>query len=322
MLKNTFLFTLVAILCVVAPLWPPTAATKSYLVLVNELTFKNSGLALSYNEMVINAAIEAETIFNVPLDIRSVNTLQPDALKPFLGRYDLIIAVGDDVGGQLARTVAAYPTQKAALINYDGPPPPPNACAFQFNGAQGAYLAGFIAARVAPKDKPLGFIGGMPFPKVQKMRQAFAAGAKRANPTVTLREVYVNNFFDIPAGKAAAEKLYDEGVAVIFHAAGQSGHGVIEAAAEKKRLVIGMDADQYALAPQNVLTSVVINLPDSMLKAVQFMEEDAFPEGAVIVMDLKSLGVHLGNTANVPPKVLKEAQTLANDIINGKVTMP
>lgn len=321
MFKKTLLLVLCLTVCAVTPLAAVSGHAKSYLLALTRQGFQNSGASLNYNQLAIDAAVQAESDLGVKIDIKGIDTMQSDAFRPYLGRYDLIIAVGGDVGGLLAQAVANYPTQKAALVDYDGQLLPFNACAFRFDSAEAAFLAGFIAASVAKKDQPLGFIGGLPFPQVQNMRQAFAAGAKRANPKVTMREVYVNDFFDAPAGKAAAEKLYDEGAAVIFHAAGLSGHGVIDAAVEKQRWVIGMVADQYPLAPRNMLTSVVLDLGGAIYQAVQLMEANAFPAGATIPMNLKSLGVHLGNTDNVPPGVMKQVRALANDIINNKVAV-
>ena len=44
---------------------------------------------------------------------------------------------------------------------------------------------------------------------------------------------------------------------MIYHAAGGSGTGVIEAAKEADKWVIGVDRDQAYLAPEHVLTSAL-----------------------------------------------------------------
>lgn len=64
--------------------------------------------------------------------------------------------------------------------------------------------------------------------------------------------------FGHPAhGKRVAEQLFRDGADIVCHVAGQSGLGVLQAAAKPGRLAIGVDTDQDGVVPAHVLVSVV-----------------------------------------------------------------
>ena len=84
----------------------------------------------------------------------------------------------------------------------------------------------------------VGFIGAVQIPLLQKFEAGYVAGARHANPGVALQVAYLSQppdysgFGDPPHGREAALGMYENGVDVIFAAAGGSGSGVHEAAAE------------------------------------------------------------------------------------------
>ncbi len=59
---------------------------------------------------------------------------------------------------------------------------------------------------------------------------------------------------------AAGKKMYSDGCDIVFACAGNAGHGVIEAAPDADKMILGVDTDQYDLAPENMLTSVMKNV--------------------------------------------------------------
>ena len=77
----------------------------------------------------------------------------------------------------------------------------------------------------------------------------YCAGALDANPDVKILQNNANSFGDTAAGKTAANNMIADGADVIFHAAGATGLGVIDACKEAGIWAIGVDSDQSVVAP-------------------------------------------------------------------------
>lgn len=299
-----------------------TAMAKSYLIVVSEPTLKASDYTYNYNALAVGSAQKIEQTFtNAKTEVIGIAVNQPNVLEPFLqDGYDLIIMIGNDISLKGRNIALDYPEQKFAFIDFGEAVLPDNACAYQFDGAEAAFLAGFIAANMTDRNK-LGFVGGLLYPQVQKMGKAFALGARHHNPDMRVEAIYVNDFFDIVGGRLCADQLYSEDIEIIFHAAGLSGHGVIESAREHNRWVIGVDADQYPLAPENVLTSVIIDIEMAILAACYYVDSDTFEGGQRVIMNLANGGVRLGDTSNVPPEILEQLQTVRQSIVDGDIVI-
>lgn len=111
---------------------------------------------------------------------------------------------------------------------------------------------------------------------------------------------------------------------IVFHAAGNVGNGVIAAAGEKDKWVIGVDRDQYDLDPDHVLTSAVKRVG----KAIQIVTEK--------VMNGEDLGgttqefttadgcVGIAPTSdkNVPADILEKTAAIEEKIISGEIVVP
>ncbi len=59
----------------------------------------------------------------------------------------------------------------------------------------------------------------------------------------------------------------------VFACAGNAGNGVIEAAQDADKMVIGVDKDQYDLAPENMLTSVMKNVDQAVIEVSTMASE-------------------------------------------------
>jgi basic membrane protein A len=72
-------------------------------------------------------------------------------------------------------------------------------------------------------------------------------------------------------GGELAKSQFDRGADVVYHAAGGTGIGVLQAAADAGKLGIGVDSNQNGLHPGKVLTS--------MLKRVDVATYNVFKAG-------------------------------------------
>jgi len=165
----------------------------------------------------------------------------------------------------------------------------PNVQSIVFDEHTGSFLVGALAALKSQTGK-LGFVGGMDVPLIHKFYCGYAQGAKAINPAVELIENYTGTtpaaWNDPVTAGELAKAAYDSGADVVYAAAGGSGLGVLQAAADEKKLAIGVDSNQNYLQPGFVLTS--------MLKRVDVAVSTAFKEAgddATFKPGLTSMGL-------------------------------
>ena len=136
----------------------------------------------------------------------------------------------------------------------------PNLRQYSFKEHEGSYLVG-VAAAMKSRSGIVGFVGGMDSPLIRKFACGYVQGAKSVRPDiVVLRDMTGATpaaWNDPAKGGELARSQIDRGADVVYHAAGATGLGVIEAAADAGKLAIGVDTNQNHLAPGKVLTSMV-----------------------------------------------------------------
>jgi basic membrane protein A len=201
----------------------------------------------------------------------------------------------------------------------------PNVQTVVFREHEGSFLAGALAG-LATKSGKVGFVGGMELAIIKKFEAGYMAGIKTVNPQAAdqAKRVYTGSFDNSSAGKRAGLDLYNQGVDIVFHAAGADGLGVIQAAKEQNKLAIGVDSDQAHLAPQNVLTSMVKQVDYAIYTAVKSVVDNTFQAGDR-VLGLKENGVGLAPvTLDFPDKqaALDKVEKLKKAIVDGKIKVP
>jgi basic membrane protein A len=128
-----------------------------------------------------------------------------------------------------------------------------------------------------------------------------------------------------PKGKELAMAQYDGGADVVFAAAGASGLGVFDAAEEKKKFVIGVDANQNWVKPGWVLTSMLKRVDEAVYSSIQEAKEGKF-SGGIKHFGLANRGVDYAfdqyNAKVLTEPVRKRADELKAAIIAGKIVVP
>ncbi|WP_071798975.1 BMP family lipoprotein [Natronohydrobacter thiooxidans] len=201
----------------------------------------------------------------------------------------------------------------------------PNVRSVVFSEHEGSYLVGMLAA-MASETGTISFVGGMEIPLIANFACGYAQGAKAVNPDIN---VIVNYTGSTPAawndpvrGGEIAQAQFSQGSDIVFAAAGGTGLGVLQAAADAGLKSIGVDSNQNYLHPGSVLTS--------MLKLVDQAVYDAFNDGAgletgIVVMDLAAGGVGYAldeHNADLISDQMQEAVEAAKAaIIAGEVTV-
>ncbi|WP_369224929.1 BMP family protein [Streptomyces sp. R39] len=246
--------------------------------------------------------------------------------------YNPIIGVGYSYAPAVKEVAAKYPNITFGMID-DSTIQAKNVVDMVFAAEQSSYLAGVAAASATKKDH-IGFIGGVDIPLIHTFEAGFDQGAKSVNPKIKIESQYLTQtaaeggFSSPDKGKTAAQGQIDAGADVIYHAAGLSGQGVIEAAATDKVWAIGVDSDQYgqsALAKYKdyILGSALKNVGGAVYDLVKSVYEGK-PESGVVNGTLKTGGVGFADTNpkyKAMTKVVAAVDKAKQDIIDGKVTV-
>lgn len=193
------------------------------------------------------------------------------------GGYDLILTVSSNGDDALALVAEEYPDQK--FINVDGEMDdiPSNLYIVAPKNNELSFLAGAVAALKAQElgESTVGFIGGMDIPGINEFLAGYIEGAQQIEPEIRVASSYVGSFTDTAKGKENALLMFDSGVSVIFTAAGQSGLGVIDAAAQRGKFAIGVDSDQAGALKDSqpemaavIITSAVKKISENTVSVV------------------------------------------------------
>ena len=233
---------------------------------------------------VIHRALEAEMAAG-RIDYTFTDDRGADmerALSEVAERDQPDIIFGDAFGNEeAARRVAAQYPDIAFVFGSGGGPADPNFSVFDNWIHEPAYLAGMLAGGLTKSDVT-GIVGGFPVPEVNRITNAFIAGAQKVNPDVEAKVTFLNSWFDPAAAKEAALAQADA-EADVFYA---ERFGVIDAAKERDLLAVGNMADQEELAPEHVVTSVIWNMGPTVDYVV-----DQVLAGSYTAQDLKDFSM-------------------------------
>ena len=248
---------------------------------------------------------------------------------------ELVIAVGFMMEPAVRAVSARNPQTRFLLIDSPvldasgKPTTMPNVRAVVFREHEGSMLAGALAGELTRSGK-IGFVGGMQLPLIRKFEAGFRAGVRAVHPKVDVLVAYTGSFDDEKKGIEVGQDLYGRGCDIVYHGAGLDGLGVIKAAQQSGKLVIGVDSDQSHVSPRNVLTSMVKHADLAVYMAVKDVLEGKFTGGDV-ALGLREGGVGLAPAggdaiATITPELraaaLADVEKLRAAIIAGKVQAP
>ncbi|MDH3770200.1 MAG: BMP family ABC transporter substrate-binding protein, partial [Nitrospirota bacterium] len=226
----------------------------------------------SFNEAAYNGAERFKDEAGVEyLEFEITNESQRDqALRRMARRgAKVVVAVGFSFATPLDEISGEFPETQFVII--DAVVEQPNVQSVVFKEHEGSFLVG-MAAALASETGKVGFVGGMDIPLIRNFAHGYEQGVKHVSPDA---EVFVNMTGTTPAawndpakGAELAQSQFDRGADVVYAAAGGTGLGVLQAAAESGKLSIGVDSNQNYVHPGSVLTS--------MLKRVDVAVYNAF----------------------------------------------
>jgi len=170
-----------------------------------------------------------------------------------------------------ARKVAKDYPRTSFLLGSSQKPQAPNFAVFDNYIQEPAYLTGMIAGG-ATKSNRIGLVGGYPIPEVNRLMNAFIAGAKEVNPKAEFSISFINSWFDPPKAKEAAFAMIDKGADVLY----AERFGVSDAAKERKVLAIGNVIDTQKDYPDTVVASALWHMEPTIDAAVKAVKAGSF----------------------------------------------
>ena len=201
----------------------------------------------------------------------------------------------------------------------------PNVKSIIFKEHEGSYLVGLIAA-MTTSSNVVGFVGGMDIPLIRRFACGYVQGVKSVNPDIQVIQNMTGNdpsaWNDPIKGGELTKAQIAAGADIVYHAAGGTGVGVLQAAADAGIFGIGVDSNQNHLHPGSVLTS--------MLKRVDIAVYESFSEGENLEAGVFSFGVNEdgvgyaldeNNAPLLSDSVLAAASEAKSAIIDGSITV-
>ena len=281
----------------------------------------------SFNEAAFNGAMRwAEETGNSFREIELQSEAQREqALRRFAeAGANPVITMGFGMADPLSTVAPDYPDTKFVVVDVTWLDLP-NVRQIGFAEHEGSYLVGMLAA-MASKSGTVGFVGGMDVPLIRHFGCGYAQGARAVNPDI---EIVANMTGTTPAawndpvkGSELTKAQISQGADVIYAAAGGTGVGVLQTAADENILSIGVDSNQNHLHPGKILSS--------MLKRVDVAVHEAMKAGpdvetGVFVLGLAEDGVGYAldeNNADLISAEMKAAVDEARQqIIDGNLNV-
>ncbi|BBE73195.1 BMP family lipoprotein [Oharaeibacter diazotrophicus] len=252
------------------------------------------------------------------------DTQGEQALRNFASRgYNPVIGVSFAWTSAIEKVATEFPDTKFVLI--DSVVDKPNVRSVVFKEHEGSYLVGLIAGMTSKSGK-VGFVGGMDIPLIRKFECGYEQGARAANAKV---EVFQNMtgttgaaWNDPVRGGELAKSQIDQGADVIYAAAGATGLGVLQTAADNGKYSIGVDSNQNYLHPGSVLTSMVKRVDLAVYNAIKDTKDDKFSAGIVelgVAQDGVGWALDDNNKSLITPEIQAAVDKAKADIVSGAV---
>ena len=197
----------------------------------------------------------------------------------------IVLGVGFAQADAISKVSADNPDVQFSIIDV-GWLDAPNLRQYVFKEHEGSFLVGVAAAKASQTGK-VGFVGGQDIGLISRFACGYVGGVKSILPNA---EVYENMTGSTPAawndparGAELTRSQMDRGADVVYHAAGGTGVGVIQAAADAGKLAIGVDSNQNGLAPGSVLTSMLKRVDVAAYETFMDAKNNAFTSGVQVL---------------------------------------
>lgn len=300
----------------------------------------------AFNSLAVDGLEKAADEFDAELqkveetDQSKYATVQSRLAESTSPDYDLIVLVGFQHTKGLKTNAKEYPDQKWMLINdwLDME----NVAGYIWANHEMSFQAGVLAgamttqelehagSSLTPDEKIVGFTGGVDGPLIRAFEESYKKGVHWVDDEIEIKVGYAGSFSSPQKGKAVANSQYDAGADIVYQAAAATGKGVFQAAQEKDRFAIGVDADQSKTLPEYkdvILGSAVKFINEGTYDAAKAVHDGNFSDiQGKNVLGLDDEGVELvyGQTLGsmIPDSVKSKVDESRQAIVDGDITVP
>jgi basic membrane protein A len=297
----------------------------------------------SFNDQAQQGVLQAQEDFGI-----SFQESQPEEVSDFApaqqqyaasGDFDLVCCIGFLQADALGSNAGNYPDQRFMIV--DSVVDSSNVASYVFREHEGSFLVGHLAGRLtsmdfsagagstSPDSSTVGFVGGVESDLIRRFQAGFEAGVANANEDASITTSYVGSFSDPAGGQEAALAMYNDGADVVYHASGNTGRGVFQAAQQEGKFAIGVDRDQSVTQPSFsdvILASMVKRVDTAVYNSIESVVGDEFPGGSVTTLGLAEDGVAITYGTDlgseIPSDVRDEITSARQGIIDGEISVP
>ena len=314
MKRRTLLGSAAALMAVAAmPAWAQTEKLKIGFIYVGPVgdggwTYQHD-LARQAVEQEYGDKVETTFIESVPEGADAERALTQLALSG----NKLIFATSFGFMDAVMNVAAKFPDIK--FEHATGYKRAENVATYDARFYEGRAVIGTIAGRMTKSNK-IGYIGSFPIPEVVQGINSAYIHARKVNPAVEMKVVWVYSWFD-PAKEAdAAAALIAEGVDVFMQHTDSTAP--LAKAQEAGALGFGQASDMTAFAPSPRISSIVDNWSPYYIKRVGQVLDGTWKseatwagigDGEVVIGEI---------TETVPAEVKAEAEALRDAIAKGE----
>lgn len=254
------------------------------------------------------------------------------------GEYDLVMTVGTETVDLVQEIQPSYPEQKYFV--YDTTGNIDNTITETVSKEELGFMAGAFMALMdeygevtingekytwTPSGK-IGIIVGQEYPSTIPAMTGAAAGAKYINPDSEYMYGIVGSWTDQAKNKELALSMYEGGCNFVFHNAGAGSSGIVTAAEQTGKFMIGYDADQNVLSDTNVMASSRKNNEGIIVRVLtEFCENDGELEwGSAETNGYADNGAMFtyNEGVEVPEDVKTAIEDIQNKLVNREIEIP
>ncbi|WP_017794349.1 BMP family lipoprotein [Leucobacter salsicius] len=248
------------------------------------------------------------------------------------GDWDIVVTGTTQMTDILAEAAPKFPDQQ--YVYYDAVVEAPNVASIVYKQNEGSYLAGVLAALAVtnPDTFPLaegstkvGVVGGMDIPVINDFVVGFEKGVESVDPKIEVLVSYVGDFADSAKGYDLGKGMFDDGAGVVFQVAGGAGVGALQAAKDANKYGIGVDSNQNTLQEGHILASMLKNIGNSIVLAVNDAKDGKLKFGETTAYGLANDGVGLtfdDNGGLVPDDMIAQIEEYKQKVISGEIEVP
>jgi len=269
--------------------------------------------------LALQAAADAGEI-NYKYSEKVANTDYVRVLREYAqSGVQLIVGEAFGISREARKAAKDYPNV-AFLMGDPFKPSGDNFAVFDNYIHEPCYLMGMIAGSMTKTNK-IGMVGGYPIGEVNRLFNAFMAGAQSVNPSVEFKVTFIGSWFDPPKAKEAAFAQVEAGADVLY----AERAGVVDAARSKGILAFGNvnDMNKEENGAGVVVTSALwhmesaINNAIAQVKSGTFKAED-YKEWTMMAKGGATLAPYYGFEDKISADIKTRVAALSEDIRQGK----